>query len=129
MAKGWSVPSPPTSGRECVLILDRSAGGFLAFAGALIAAGCAGAAVNSTAPFGHGSWLAAERERCDEECADRSVLYLGTRRRPGRERCHRARTRGRRPWRVAVKRACDGEHRRSVSTRRDLSRPVVSAGE
>ena len=74
MAKRWSVPSPPTSGRECVLILDRSAGGFLAFAGALIAAGCAGAAVNSTAPFGHGSWLAAERERCDEECADRSVL-------------------------------------------------------
>jgi hypothetical protein len=34
-------------------------GGFLAFAGALIAAGGAGAAVNSAAPFGHGSWLAA----------------------------------------------------------------------
>jgi hypothetical protein len=34
-------------------------GGLLAFAGALIAAGCAGAAVNSAAPFGHGSWLAA----------------------------------------------------------------------
>ena len=42
-----------------VLILDRSTGGFLASAAVLIVAGGAVAAVNSAAPFGHGSWVAA----------------------------------------------------------------------
>jgi hypothetical protein len=42
-----------------VLILDRSTGGFLASAAVLIVAGGAVAAVNSAAPFRHGSWLAA----------------------------------------------------------------------
>ena len=50
---------PPTSARQCVLVLDRSTAGFLASAGVLIVAGGAVAAVNSAAPFGHGSWLAA----------------------------------------------------------------------
>jgi hypothetical protein len=44
-------------GRE--LILDRSTVMFLASASVLIVAGGAVAAVNSAAPFGHGSWLAA----------------------------------------------------------------------
>ena len=52
-------PSTPTAARECVLVVDHSMGGLLAFAGALIPAGRAGAAVNSAAPFGHGSSLAA----------------------------------------------------------------------
>jgi hypothetical protein len=39
--------------------VDRSAGAFLASAGVLIVAGGVVAAVNSAAPFGHGSWLAA----------------------------------------------------------------------
>jgi hypothetical protein len=42
-----------------VLIVDHSTGAFLASAGVLIVAGGAVAAVNSAAPFGHGSWLAA----------------------------------------------------------------------
>ena len=41
------------------LILDRSTVMFLASASVLIVAGGAVAAVNSAAPFGHGSWLAA----------------------------------------------------------------------
>jgi hypothetical protein len=41
------------------LILDRSTVRFLASASVLIVAGGAVAAVNSAAPFGHGSWLAA----------------------------------------------------------------------
>src|SRR3954466_1238004 len=44
-------------GRE--LVLERSTVMFLAFASVLIVAGGAVAAVNSAAPFGHGSWLAA----------------------------------------------------------------------
>ena len=44
-------------GRE--LILDRSTVMFLTSASVLIVAGGAVAAVNSAAPFGHGSWLAA----------------------------------------------------------------------
>jgi hypothetical protein len=45
--------------RERGLILDRSTVRFLASASVLIVAGGAVAAVNSAAPFGHGSWLAA----------------------------------------------------------------------
>ena len=45
--------------RERGLILDRSTVRFLASASVLIVAGGAAAAVNSAAPFGHGSWLAA----------------------------------------------------------------------
>jgi len=41
------------------LVLDRSTVMFLASASVLIVAGGAVAAVNSAAPFGHGSWLAA----------------------------------------------------------------------
>jgi hypothetical protein len=50
---------PPASACGRGLILDRSTGAFLASAGILIVAGGAVAAVNSAAPFGHGSWLAA----------------------------------------------------------------------
>jgi hypothetical protein len=53
----YEPPASP-SGRR-VIIVDRSAGAFLASAGVLIVAGGAAAAVNSAAPFGHGSWLAA----------------------------------------------------------------------
>jgi hypothetical protein len=49
----------PTSDRERVLTLDNWTSGFLASAGVLIVAGGGVAAVNSAAPFGHGSWLAA----------------------------------------------------------------------
>jgi hypothetical protein len=49
----------PTSDRGRVLTLDNWTGGFLASAGVLIVAGGGVAAVNSAAPFGHGSWLAA----------------------------------------------------------------------
>jgi hypothetical protein len=49
----------PTSDRARVLTLDNWTGGFLACAGGLIVAGGGVAAVNSAAPFGHGSWLAA----------------------------------------------------------------------
>jgi hypothetical protein len=49
----------PADARGRGLILDRSAVMFLASAGVLIVAGGAVAAVNSAAPFGHGSWLAA----------------------------------------------------------------------
>jgi hypothetical protein len=49
----------PASDRGRVLTLDRWTGGFLACAGVLIVAGGGVAAVNSAAPFGHGSWLAA----------------------------------------------------------------------
>ncbi len=52
-----SEPQACPSGRG--VIVDRSAGAFLASAGLLIVAGGAVAAVNSAAPFGHGSWLAA----------------------------------------------------------------------
>jgi hypothetical protein len=45
--------------RERGLSLDRSTVRFLASASVLIVAGGAVAAVNSAAPFGHGSWLAA----------------------------------------------------------------------
>jgi hypothetical protein len=50
---------PPASTRRRVLLLDRSTDVFLACAGVLIVAGGGVAAVNSAAPFGHGSWLAA----------------------------------------------------------------------
>jgi hypothetical protein len=50
---------PPASARGRVLLLDRSTGVFPACAGVLIVAGGGVAAVNSAAPFGHGSWLAA----------------------------------------------------------------------
>lgn len=40
-------------------MLDRTAGAFVACAGVLIVVGGAVAAVNSAAPFDHGSWLAA----------------------------------------------------------------------
>jgi hypothetical protein len=49
----------PTSDRGRVLTLDRWTAGFLACAGVLIVAGGGVAAVNSAAPFAHGSWLAA----------------------------------------------------------------------
>jgi hypothetical protein len=49
----------PTSDRGRALTLDNWTGGFLASAGVLIVAGGGVAAVNSAAPFGHGSWLAA----------------------------------------------------------------------
>jgi hypothetical protein len=42
-----------------VVIVDRSTARFLACAAVLIVAGGAVAAVDSAAPFGHGSWLAA----------------------------------------------------------------------
>ena len=42
-----------------MLIVDRSTAGFLASACVLIVAGGAVGAVNSAAPFGNGSWLAA----------------------------------------------------------------------
>jgi hypothetical protein len=50
---------PPACAGERHLILDRSTTAFLASSGVLIVAGGAVAAVNSAAPFGHGSWLAA----------------------------------------------------------------------
>jgi hypothetical protein len=50
---------PPASAGGRRLILDRSTSAFLASSGVLIVAGGAVAAVNSAAPFGHGSWLAA----------------------------------------------------------------------
>jgi hypothetical protein len=50
---------PPASAGARRLILDRSTSAFLASSGVLIVAGGAVAAVNSAAPFGHGSWLAA----------------------------------------------------------------------
>ena len=49
----------PASARGRVLLLDQSTGVFLACAAVLIVAGGAVAAVNSAAPFAHGSWLAA----------------------------------------------------------------------
>ena len=49
--------SSDSRGRE--LILDRSTVMFLTSASVVIVAGGAVAAVNSAAPFGHGSWLAA----------------------------------------------------------------------
>jgi hypothetical protein len=52
-----SEPSASAGGRG--LILDRSTSAFLASAGFLIVAGGVVAAVNSAAPFSHGSWLAA----------------------------------------------------------------------
>jgi hypothetical protein len=52
-------PEPPACAGGRGLILDRSTGAFLASAGVLIVAGGSVAAVNSAAPFGHGSWLAA----------------------------------------------------------------------
>jgi hypothetical protein len=50
---------PPIPARQRVVIVERSTAGFLASAGVLVVAGGAVAAVNSAAPFGHGSWLAA----------------------------------------------------------------------
>ena len=59
-AQALTRPSePPASTRRRVPLLDRSTGVFLACAGVLIVAGGGVAAVNSAAPFGHGSWLAA----------------------------------------------------------------------
>jgi hypothetical protein len=52
-------PEPRGCAGERGLILDRSTSAFLASAGVLIVAGGSVAAVNSAAPFGHGSWLAA----------------------------------------------------------------------
>jgi hypothetical protein len=52
-------PQPPASARRLGLILDPSTSAFLALSGVLIVAGGAVAAVNSAAPFAHGSWLAA----------------------------------------------------------------------
>jgi hypothetical protein len=54
-----SPSEPPASAGGRGLILDRSTSAFLASSGVLIVAGGAVAAVNSAAPFGHGSWLAA----------------------------------------------------------------------
>jgi hypothetical protein len=54
-----SRPEPPASAGGRALTLDRSVGAFLASAGVLIVAGGVVAAVNSAAPFAHGSWLAA----------------------------------------------------------------------
>jgi hypothetical protein len=54
-----SSSEPPACAGGRGLILDRSTSAFLASAGFLIVAGGAVAAVNSAAPFGHGSWLAA----------------------------------------------------------------------
>jgi hypothetical protein len=54
-----SPSEPPASAGPRGLILDRSTSAFLASSGVLIVAGGAVAAVNSAAPFGHGSWLAA----------------------------------------------------------------------
>jgi hypothetical protein len=51
--------SLPTSARQRVLTVDRSTTRFLASGAVLIVAGGAVAALNSAAPFGHGSWLAA----------------------------------------------------------------------
>jgi hypothetical protein len=50
---------PAASARGRVLLLDAWTGLFLACAGVLIVAGGGVAALNSAAPFGHGSWLAA----------------------------------------------------------------------
>jgi hypothetical protein len=54
-----SPSEPPASAGGRGLILDRSTSAFLASSGVLIVAGGVVAAVNSAAPFGHGSWLAA----------------------------------------------------------------------
>jgi hypothetical protein len=54
-----SPSEPPACAAGRGLTLDRSTSAFLASAGVLIVAGGAVAAVNSAAPFGHGSWLAA----------------------------------------------------------------------
>jgi len=61
ITNGQALVGPSTThGRSRVRAHPgRATSGVLAFAGALIAAGCAGAAVNRAAPFGHGSWLAA----------------------------------------------------------------------
>ena len=54
-----SPTEPPVSAREQVLVVDRWTQAFLSFAGVMIVAGGTVAAVDSAAPFGHGSWLAA----------------------------------------------------------------------
>jgi hypothetical protein len=54
-----SRPEPPASAGGRALTLDRPVGAFLAAASGLIVGGGAVAAVNSAAPFAHGSWLAA----------------------------------------------------------------------
>jgi hypothetical protein len=52
-------PEPQACARGRGLVLDRSTCTFLGSAGVFIVAGGSVAAVNSAAPFGHGSWLAA----------------------------------------------------------------------